>query len=146
MRQPLEAVAVPVVSAAIALAGCGGGGSSDGVRQQVATAVQRFEVAAQNRDGNTYCASLTTAERAAVLQKLPTTAGLRGPCASVMHATLYLFTTNRTAANANVSASNVVVHGNRATVVLPGDRKRIQLQDVGGTWQVSALPNDDFAG
>jgi hypothetical protein len=35
-------------------------------------------LAALDRDGNTHCASLTTAERAVVLQKLASTAGLGG--------------------------------------------------------------------
>lgn len=127
-------------------ANCGGTANTADARQRVADAVKQFENAAINRDGSSYCALLTDSERSHVLQQLGQSVGLGGPCPSAMRATLHLFVTDRTHTNATVTPSDVTLHDAHADVVLPGDGKRIQLQNVGGTWKVSGLPGSDFAG
>jgi hypothetical protein len=63
-----------------------------------------------------------------------------------MRATLRLFITNRTHINTSVTSSDVTLRDDHAEVVLPGDSKRVQLQDIGGTWKISKLPGTNFAG
>lgn len=143
--QRLGAAAL-IVCVAMLVAKCGGGGKPADTRASVADAVKRFENAALNRDATTYCALLTDSERAHVVQRLDQFAGLSGPCPTVLRATLHALVTSRTSANASVTGSDVSVHGSHADVVLPGDRKHIQLQDVGGTWKVSRLPGLGLTG
>lgn len=137
---------VLIVCVAGLVTNCGGGGKPADTRASVADAVRRFENAALNGDATTYCAFLTDGERASVLQRLDQAAGLSGPCPTVLRATLHELVTGRTSANARVTSSDVTVNGNRAHVVLPGDGKHIQLQDVSGTWKVSGLPGLALAG
>ncbi len=137
---------VLIVCVAVLVAKCGGGGKPTDARASVAEAVKRFENAALNGDVTTYCALLTDSERASVLQRLDQTVGLSGPCPAVLRATLHELVTGRTSANARVTSSDVTVNGNHADVVLPGDGKHVQLQDVGGTWKLSGLPGLALAG
>jgi hypothetical protein len=137
---------VLIVCVSVLVAKCGGSGKPTDARQHVADTVKRFENAAINHDGSTYCALLTDSERSYVLRRVSQSVGLQGPCPSVMRATLHLFVTNATPRNGSVTSSDVTLRDAHAAVVLPGDRKHLQLQAVGGKWKVSALPGSDFAG
>ena len=137
---------VLIVCVSALVAKCGGSGKPTDPRQRVADAAKRFENAAINHDGTTYCALLTDSERGYVLQRVSQNVGLKGPCPTAMRATLHLFVTNATRRNVSVTSSDVTLRDAHVAVVLPGDRKHLQLQDVGGTWKVSGLPGSDFAG
>lgn len=131
---------------AMLAAKCGGSGKPTDTRQRVADVVKRFENAAISHDGATYCALLTDSERSHVLRQVTQSVGPVGPCPTAMRATLHLFVARRTDANTRVTTSDVTLRDAHADVVLPGDGKHIQLQEVDGVWKVSALPGTDFAG
>jgi hypothetical protein len=60
---------VLIVCLAMLVTKCGGSSKPTDARQRVADVVKRFENAAINRDGTTYCALLTDTERSYVLKR-----------------------------------------------------------------------------
>jgi hypothetical protein len=129
----------------LAATACGGGGAPTAA-QQVASTVKRFELAALGRDGVTYCSLLTDQERAHLLQITSQQVGLGPPCAGTLHSILGGALTGSRQANTQVTAADVTVTGDTATVVLPGDHRRLELTKVGGAWKVSGLPGLYLAG
>jgi hypothetical protein len=93
---------VLIVCLAVLVAKCGGSSEPSDSRQRAADAVKRFEDAAINRDGTTYCALLTDSERSYVLRQVNQSVGLQGPRPTAMRATLHLFVSSRTHINARV--------------------------------------------
>ncbi|MEA2292650.1 MAG: hypothetical protein QOE86_289 [Solirubrobacteraceae bacterium] len=123
---------LPLLTAAVALAGCGGRTPSDS--EQVRTVLQTFATATEQRDYSKLCAEVFSAKLLTGLQQigLPCEIAMKKSLGEVKHPRL-------TVGKVSVKGRTATADVRTAADGQQPSSDKVQLEKVKGSWRVSSL-------